>query len=132
MAQDNLIRSLRGLRGTLDLLVVVPSGAVTPTIKAPKGCKVWAFEGQVVNGPGFVNGGGAELQLQHGDGTVAATMEFDVTGVTPTPDGLVDANHHEFENQETMYIVKEDDAQEGWVFVTVGFDLTQVGPVPPL
>ncbi|MDD5531267.1 MAG: hypothetical protein PHC52_00590 [Syntrophales bacterium] len=132
MATEKLLPALKKYRGTLDVTVMIPAGAGPVAYTPPRTCKVWALRGQVVNGPGLVNGGGAILTFQTSGGVAFGTMEFDTTGATPTPDGLVDAGSHRIPPGEGISIVKGHTDQSGWVVLTLGFDLTQVGPVPPL
>ncbi|MFH2074078.1 MAG: hypothetical protein ABIJ57_01850 [Pseudomonadota bacterium] len=129
MATEKLLPVLKKLRGTLDVMVMIPAGAGPVAYTPPRTCKVWAVCGQVVTGPGWVNGGGAVLSFQVG-GVEFATMEFDSSGATPTPDGVVDAATHEIPASTPISIVKDDTTQSGWVVLTLGFDLTQVGPTP--
>ncbi|MFH2074079.1 MAG: hypothetical protein ABIJ57_01855 [Pseudomonadota bacterium] len=132
--QDELIRALKRTRGTLDVLIVVPAGAVVPSYLPPKVCKVWGIRGQCVAGPG-AGGGGAQLALVGDDGIMSnliATMDFDTTASTPTPKGVVDAALNEITPGMEILVGKTDPAQAGWVIVTLGFDLTQVGPVVPM
>lgn len=128
MATEKLLPELKKLRGTLDVTVMIPAGAGPVAYTPPRTCKVWAVRGQVVTGPGQVNGGGAALSFQTG-GLEFATMEFDTSGASPTPDGVVDATTHRILPGASISIVKEDTTQSGWVVLTLGFDLTQVGPV---
>lgn len=126
--QDDLIRVLKRTKGTLDVLIVVPAGAVSPGYVPVKGCKVWAVRGQIVNGPGT----GAVLGVLNDNSLdTIALMDFDTLGATPTPRGVVDAEFNTLAQGEGIIIQKGDEDQSGWVIVTLGFDLTQVGPVPP-
>lgn len=131
--QDDLIRVLKRTRGTLDVLIVVPAGAVVPSYRPPKVCKVWGIRGQCVDGPG-AGGGGAALLLIGDDGiapVLMSAMEFDTTASTPTPRGVIDAAVNEVTQDMELLVQKTDPAQTGWVIVTLGFDLTQEGPEAP-
>jgi hypothetical protein len=125
--QDDLMRVLKRTQGTLDVLIVIPAGVASPGYVPVKGCKVWAVRGQIVNGPGT----GASLTVLNDNSMEAiALMDFDILGATPTPRGVVDAEFNTLAQGEGLVILKGDEDQSGWVIVTLGFDLTQIGPVP--